>query len=144
MVAAWLMAIHGHEADTMGGWAQIRPDLWQTVNLWDPIDNPWAGVTRAHRYAGDRLQITEPGPDRRVELTSGCWHVVQRWRRLGWSRTNWLGGHAFLVWFEGASVRVVESDVFSGYREETVCFSDFVIKHAKYSLGVAHLVDVPR
>jgi len=144
MVAAWLMAIHGHEARTMGGWAKIRPDLWRAVNLYDPIDNPWAGVTRAHRYAGDRLQINEPGVAHHIQLTHKSWHVVQRWRQLGWSRTNWLGGHAFLVYFDGASVRVVQSDMALGFRDETFCFSRWALEQAKYAVGVSHMPRVPK
>ena len=87
------------------------PGWWERANVWPRVGDPWS----CPKAVRDLLGGVVEGPVRVAgsapELTSGRWHVVQRWRSVeGTAR-----GHAYLVHAAADLCTVVESDEGRGY-----------------------------
>ena len=102
-------------------------DWWTRANVWD-LERPWSALDAAKEVFGGHIQhVPMVGPALAPELTSGRWHVVQRWKHLdqGGSpgprddtvRPGHSTGHTYLAYCEGAQVRIVQSSVSKGYRD---------------------------
>jgi len=101
-------------------------DWWTRANVWD-VGSPWSALDAAKEVFGGLIQhVPMVGPALAPELTSGRWHVVQRWRFLDQGAPGpeddtvlpgHSTGHTYLAYCEGAQVRIVQSSVSKGYRD---------------------------
>ena len=101
-------------------------DWWTRANVWD-VGSPWSALDAAKEVFGGLIQhVPTVGPALAPELTSGRWHVVQRWRFLDQGAPGpeddtvlpgHSTGHTYLAYCEGAQVRIVQSSVSKGYRD---------------------------
>jgi len=101
-------------------------DWWMQANVWD-ANSPWSALDAAKEvFGGTMHHVPEVGLADAPELTSGCWHVVQRWKKLDQGAPGpeddtvlpgHSTGHTYLAYCEGALVRIVQSSVKKGYRD---------------------------
>lgn len=137
LVAAWIQAIQGRQAENMGGWSDLFPPSWSAINIlpgWQPFD----GVRIVYTLVGYDLAIAHPG-DPIPALAPRTWHVVQRWKECEGERETWSGGHCFLVYMGPDGLATVyHSDETSGYRVEVgTWIGDAGL--GGYSVGVAYV-----
>lgn len=114
------------------------PAWWRAANVSEAQPRAWSSIEAAAAALGSTLQIPHLVSSRSIEaaadlggvilqtprlvssrlpapaLTSGRWHVVQRWHDLPRLR----GGHTYLVHAgsDGRTVRVVQSSEAKGFR----------------------------
>ena len=102
---------------------------WKRANVWE-LDAPWSALSAARDLLGgsSMKHVENVGPNALApELTSGRWHVIQRWKRLDEGESagphddtvtpGVSTGHTYLAYCEGAVVRIVQSSVSRGYRD---------------------------
>jgi hypothetical protein len=120
LVTAWVFAARGRRPKTDPthdkSWAALDMQSWREINV--ATGDVWSGPRAVGRLLGGVL--LGPGPDPRIFLTIGRWHVVQRWaRRPGADIDPKIdSGHAYLVFARpDGKYRVVQSSTLLGYRD---------------------------
>lgn len=128
LVALTLLEADGHQIDSIDDGPKASGlDWWRRANVWD-IEHPWSALDAAKELFGGCIEhVPEVGPSPAPELTSGRWHVIQRWKRLNRGaasgpdddtvKPGTSTGHTYLAYCEGAQVRIVQSSVSKGYRD---------------------------
>ena len=128
LVALLVLESTGAEIDSIDDGVRARGlGWWQRANVWD-VDAPWSALDAAREVYGGAIEhVPLVGPEDAPGLTSGRWHVVQRWRRLNQGddpgpeddtvKPGSSTGHTYLAYCEGAQVRIVQSSVAKGYRD---------------------------
>lgn len=143
MVSVWLLAVQGYSATTWDGWRSMDPDLWDSVNV--RTGDPWGGVAYVAKTIGDGYAFACVGKHHTAwapPLRAKSWHYVQRWRRIEGDGGGYAYGHAYLIWHDGKTATVYQSNTDEGYTIGTGEWQGSA-GLSGYDVAVAYLPSVP-
>ena len=98
----------------------------KAANVYDWA-NPWSALEAIQDRLGGEISYCAEVTDEAPTLTPGCWHVVQRWGKLGLNDevnmdddqvVNGSYGHTYLAYAseEDNVVTIIQSSIKKGYR----------------------------
>ena len=131
LVAMWCLDVAEDVKETsVSRYAGQDTAWWKMANVYEWTD-PWSALTAIqHKLGGDIAYCAEVD-DHAPPLTPGCWHVIQRWGKLGLNDedlmeddevVNGSYGHTYLAYAdpeEKGKVTIIQSSIKKGYRVNT-------------------------
>jgi len=126
MVAMWVLDVTDYvNAKNVNEYSKVDINWWKKANVFDRED-PWSALTAAQKKLGGTLEYRSKVSNDAPKLTSGRWHIIQRWRNLDLNNsgleddivTSNSSGHTYLAYCTiDNKVIIIQSSIAKGFRQ---------------------------